>query len=62
MDGQKIQKVKEGEADLLPPAVAQDLHQADPTTLWSEQVPNAVDHLRQRPADRLRLGVRDSRY
>ena len=62
MYGQKIQEVKEGEADVLRPAVAQDLHQADQAAVWSEQVPNAVDHLRQRSADRLRLGVRDSRH
>ena len=60
MDGQEIQEIKEGEeaeADLLCPAVAQDDHQADQTTLWSEQIPNAVDHLRQRSADRLRPGT-----
>ena len=57
MDGQDIQEVKEREADLLCPAVAQDDHQADQTTLWSEQIPNAVDHLRQRSADRLRPGI-----
>ena len=32
MDGQEIQEVKEGEADLLCPAVAQDGHQADQTS------------------------------
>ena len=61
MYGQEIQEVKEGEADLLGPAVAQDIHQADPTTLWSEQIPDAVDHLWQRSADRLPPGIRGSR-
>ena len=60
MDGQEIEEVKEREADLLCPAVAQDCHQADQTTLWSEQIPNAVDHLRQRSADRLRRGTSGS--
>ena len=60
MDGQDIQEVKEGEADLLCPAVAQDGHQAAQTTLWSEQIPNAVDYLRQRSADRLRRGTSGS--
>ena len=62
MNGKEIQEVKAGEADLLGPAVAQDLHQADQTTVWSEQVPNAVDHLRQRSADRLPPGIRGSRH
>jgi len=43
---QEIQEVKEGEADLVGSAVAQDVHQADQTAVWSEQVPNALDHLR----------------
>ena len=43
---QEIQEVEEGEADLLGPALAQDLHQADQAAAWSEQVPNALDHLR----------------
>ena len=60
--GKEIQEVEEGEADLLSPALAQDLHQADQATVWSEQVPNALDHLRQRSADRLPLGIRDSRH
>ena len=60
MDGQEIQEVKEAEAGLLCPAVAQDGYQADQTTLWSEQIPNAVDHLRQRSADRLRRGISGS--
>ena len=62
MDGQEIQEVKEAEADLLCSAVAQDGHQADQTTLWSEQIPNAVDHLWQRSGDRLPLGIRGSRH
>ena len=57
MYGQEIQEGEEGDADLLGPAVAQDLHQADQATLWSEQIPNVVDHLRQRSADRLRPGT-----
>ena len=44
--GKKSKKAK-GDADLLDPAVAQDLHQADQAAVWLEQVPNALDHLRQ---------------
>ena len=48
MYGQEIQEGEEGDADLLGPAVAQDLHQADQAAVWSEQVPNALAHLWQR--------------
>ena len=61
MYGQEIQEGEEGDADLLGPAVAQDLHQADQAAVWSKQVPNALDHLRQRSADRLPPGIRGSR-
>ena len=60
MYGQEIQKGQEGEegaADLHSPDLAQDLHQMDQATLWFEQIPNALDHLRQRSGDRLRPGV-----
>ena len=57
MYGQDIQKGEEGDADLLGPAVAQDLHQADQAAVWSEQVPNALAHLWQRSCDWLCLGV-----
>ena len=40
MYGQEIQEGQEGDADLLGPAVAQDLHQADQAAVWSKQVPN----------------------
>ena len=53
----KIQDVEEGEGDLLRAELAQDVHQADQTTLWFEQIPNALDHLWQRLADRLSLGI-----
>ena len=51
------QEIQEGDADLLDPAVAQDLHQADQAAVWPEQVPNVLDHLWQRSADRLLPGV-----
>ena len=57
MYGQEIQEGEECDADLLGPAVAQDLHQADQAAVWSEQIPNALDHLWQRPGDRLLPGV-----
>ena len=40
--------------------MAYDNHQADKTMLWSEQIPNPVDHLWQRSADRLRRGTSGS--
>ena len=55
--GKEIQEVEEGEAALLSPALAQDLHQADQAAVWPEQVPDALDHLWQRSADRLLPGV-----
>ena len=57
MYGKKIQKDEEGEADLLGSALARDLHQADQAAVWSEQIPNALDHLWQRSAHRLLPGV-----
>ena len=57
MYGKNIQKDEEGEADLLGLALAQDLHQANQEAVWSEQIPNALDHLWQRAAHRLLPGV-----
>ena len=34
--------------------------QADSGAVWSKQVPNALDHLRERHRDRVRLGVLSS--
>ena len=57
MDEQEIQKSEDTQEDQLGLPVAQDIHQTDEAAVWSEQVPNALDHLRQRSADRLRPRV-----
>ena len=56
--GQETQEINEG--NLLSPPLAQDRHQTNQATTWSEQVPNALDHLRKRSADRLRPGIPDT--
>ena len=55
--GKEIQEVANGQPSR---PSAQDLHQADQAAVWSEQVPNALDHLRQRSSDRIRLGTPSS--
>ena len=55
--GQEIQKSEKGQRDQLGPSLASDIHQADQAAVWSEQVPNALAHLRQRSSDRVRPGV-----
>ena len=55
--GQENQKSEKGQSDQLGPSLASDFHQADQAAVWSEQVPNALAHLRQRSSDRVRPGV-----
>ena len=52
--GKEINEVEERQPSR---ALAQDLYQEDQAAAWSEQIPNALDHLRQRSCDRVHPGV-----
>ena len=52
--GKKSKKKNDAE---LARSLAQDIHQTDQAAVWSEQVPNALAHLRQRSCDWLCPGL-----